>query len=163
MKIRLVGAELFHAGGRTDRQTDMTKLILAFGEFCERIWELLIPTLEFTWAFWVTHARTHARQHTVFPKCALEKNVSTEVMSRKLNVFSSFDVDLCNYMPNGYECDYVGICPNYELWTCALLSTTQLFIHSFHWHVQNATIPCSQELLPFLSVIYSLLPPFSTN
>ena len=29
------------------------------------------------------------------------------------------------------------------------------FIHSFHWHVQNATIPCpSQELLPFLSVTY---------
>ena len=29
------------------------------------------------------------------------------------------------------------------------------FIHSFHWHVQNATIPCrSQVLLPFLSVMY---------
>ena len=38
------------------------------------------------------------------------------------------------------------------------------FIHSFHWHVQNATIPChSQELLPFLSVTYFILPPFSTN
>ena len=35
---------------------------------------------------------------------------------------------------------------------------------SFHWHVQNVTIPCcSQELLPFLSVMYSSLPPFSTN
>jgi len=33
--------------------------------------------------------------------------------------------------------------------------------HSFHWHVQNATIPCrSQELLPFLSVMYFFLPPF---
>jgi len=32
------------------------------------------------------------------------------------------------------------------------------------WHVQNATIPChSQELLPFLSVMYFFLPPFSTN
>jgi hypothetical protein len=31
------------------------------------------------------------------------------------------------------------------------------FIHSLHWHVQNVTIPChSQELLPFLSVIYFL-------
>ena len=38
------------------------------------------------------------------------------------------------------------------------------FIHPFHWHVQNATIPCrSQELLPFLSVIHHSLPPFSTN
>jgi hypothetical protein len=28
------------------------------------------------------------------------------------------------------------------------------FIHSFHWRVQNATIPCrSQELLPFRSVM----------
>jgi len=36
--------------------------------------------------------------------------------------------------------------------------------HSFRWHVQNATIPCSsQELLPFLSVMYFFLPPFSTN
>ena len=35
------------------------------------------------------------------------------------------------------------------------------FIHSFHWHVQNATIPCcSQELLPFLSVMYFFLPHF---
>ena len=37
-------------------------------------------------------------------------------------------------------------------------------LHSFHWHVQNATIPCcSQELFPFLSVMYFFLPPFSAN
>ena len=36
--------------------------------------------------------------------------------------------------------------------------------HSFHWYTQNAMIPGrSQELLPFLSVIYTFLPPFSTN
>jgi len=35
---------------------------------------------------------------------------------------------------------------------------------TFHWHVQNATIPChSQELLPFIPVMYFFLPPFSTN
>jgi hypothetical protein len=29
-----------------------------------------------------------------------------------------------------------------------------LFIRSFHWHVQNSTIPCrSQELLPFLCYV----------
>jgi hypothetical protein len=34
-------------------------------------------------------------------------------------------------------------------------STTDSFILSFQWHVQNVTIPChSQELLTFLSVIY---------
>jgi hypothetical protein len=33
MKIRPVGAEFYHAGGRTDRQTDMTKLIVAFCNF----------------------------------------------------------------------------------------------------------------------------------
>jgi hypothetical protein len=32
IKIRPVGAE-FHAGGRTDRQTDITKLIVAFRDF----------------------------------------------------------------------------------------------------------------------------------
>ena len=43
-------------------------------------------------------------------------------------------------------------------------ATPQENIHSFHWHVQNATIPCcSQELLPFLPVMYFFLPPFSTN
>ena len=37
-------------------------------------------------------------------------------------------------------------------------------VRSFHWHVQNVMIPCrSQELLPFLSVMYFFLPPFSTN
>jgi len=30
MKIRPVGAEFFHADGRTDRLTDMTKLLVAF-------------------------------------------------------------------------------------------------------------------------------------
>ena len=35
MKIRSVTAELFYAD-RTDRQTDMAKLIVAFSQFCER-------------------------------------------------------------------------------------------------------------------------------
>jgi hypothetical protein len=33
MKIRPVGAESFHAGGWTDGQTYMTKLIVAFRKF----------------------------------------------------------------------------------------------------------------------------------
>ena len=38
------------------------------------------------------------------------------------------------------------------------------FIHSFHWHVQNSTIPCRfQELLPFVCVMYFFLPPFPSN
>jgi hypothetical protein len=32
-KVRLEGAELLHADGRTDGQTDMTKLIVAFRNF----------------------------------------------------------------------------------------------------------------------------------
>ena len=41
-----------------------------------------------------------------------------------------------------------------------LLCTSKNVIHSFRWGVQNATIPChSQELLPFLSVMYFFLPP----
>ena len=42
-------------------------------------------------------------------------------------------------------------------------TTYDIFI-PFLWHVQNAAIPCrSQELLPFLPVMYFFLPPFSTN
>jgi len=38
MKIRLVGAELFHADGRTDGQTtDTTKLIVAFRNFANAL------------------------------------------------------------------------------------------------------------------------------
>jgi len=33
MKIRPVGAELFHVDGRSDRQTDITKLTVAFRNF----------------------------------------------------------------------------------------------------------------------------------
>jgi len=33
MKIRPVGVELFHADGQTNRQTDITKLIVAFLNF----------------------------------------------------------------------------------------------------------------------------------
>jgi len=33
IKTRPVGAELFHADGRMDRQTDMTKLIVCFRSF----------------------------------------------------------------------------------------------------------------------------------
>jgi hypothetical protein len=35
MKIRQVGAELFHAHGQTDGQIDMTKLIVAFRNFAK--------------------------------------------------------------------------------------------------------------------------------
>jgi hypothetical protein len=39
-----------------------------------------------------------------------------------------------------------------------------IHIHSFHCHVQNATIPCrSEQLLAFFSVTYFFLPPLSTN
>ena len=35
MKIRPVGAELFYAEGQTDRQTDMTRLIVGFRSFAD--------------------------------------------------------------------------------------------------------------------------------
>jgi hypothetical protein len=35
MKICLAGAELLHADGRMDRQTDLTKLIMAFRNFAK--------------------------------------------------------------------------------------------------------------------------------
>jgi hypothetical protein len=36
MKIGQVGAELFHTDGQLDGRTDMTKLIVAFPQSCER-------------------------------------------------------------------------------------------------------------------------------
>jgi hypothetical protein len=33
MKIRLVGAELYHVDGHVDKQADMTKLIITFRNF----------------------------------------------------------------------------------------------------------------------------------
>ena len=61
-----------------------------------------------------------------------------------------------------------SVCVFCEMWvacsTIAEDSSLRDVSHSFHWHVQNATIPCrSQQLLPFLSVMYFFLPPFSTN
>jgi len=35
MKIRPLGAELFHTDGWTDRRTDITKLIVAFRNFAK--------------------------------------------------------------------------------------------------------------------------------
>ena len=61
----------------------------------------------------------------------------------------------------GYFIHSIGICR--MQWFLAVLRSffhssllCTIILHSFHWHVQNATIPCrSQELLPFLSVTYS--------
>ena len=63
----------------------------------------------------------------------------------------------------------VNCCTNHIFHICIILYCIILYyiyyiIHSFHWHVQNATTPChSQELLPFFSVMYFFLPPFPTN
>jgi hypothetical protein len=35
MKVRPVGSELFHADGRTDTRTNMTKLIVVFRDFAK--------------------------------------------------------------------------------------------------------------------------------
>jgi hypothetical protein len=42
IKIRPVGGELLHAGGRTDGWTDMMKLIVAFGNFANALKNRLI-------------------------------------------------------------------------------------------------------------------------
>ena len=47
MKIRPVGAELVKADRRTDGQTDsMTKLIVAFSQFCDRAQECATSAVE---------------------------------------------------------------------------------------------------------------------
>jgi len=60
MKIRPVGAELFHADGQTDRQADMTTLTVAFRNFAcapkscpkERVmWSIFISAEHFGCGF----------------------------------------------------------------------------------------------------------------
>ena len=71
------------------------------------------------------------------------------------------EVLLCNIIKTGKKiCFPISIYHN----DGTEMSQIHSFIHSFHWHAQNSMIPChSQELLPFLSVMYFFLPPFSTN
>ena len=68
-----------------------------------------------------------------------------------------------------YKCAFVDLSSTlttfFNAWTWTIyMYSAPLPFHSLFWHVQNVTIPCrSQELLPFLSVMYFFLPPFSTN
>ena len=68
-------------------------------------------------------------------------------------------------------CDRLSLGESFSLFLqdcCVFISkhsaVQEDFFHSFPWHLQNAMIPCrSREPLPFLSVTYFFLPPFSTN
>jgi len=48
MKIRPAGAELFHSDGETDGRMNMTKLIVAVSQFCERNWKYFFIFLSLT-------------------------------------------------------------------------------------------------------------------
>jgi hypothetical protein len=54
MKIPPLGAELFHADGQTDGQTDMTKLIMAFRKFAKTPKNSLM-TVEFSGKFYIAN------------------------------------------------------------------------------------------------------------
>ena len=47
MKIRLMGAELFHAGRRINRQTDITKLMVAFRNFANQHENMILKNILF--------------------------------------------------------------------------------------------------------------------
>jgi len=51
MKIRPVGAQLFHAGGQMDRRTDMTKLVVVSAILRKRLKELKFTTYNYCGAF----------------------------------------------------------------------------------------------------------------
>jgi hypothetical protein len=55
MKIRPVEAELFHEDGRTDRQTDLTKLIVAFRNFVNSLKHCGAGNLTSNWTAQSTH------------------------------------------------------------------------------------------------------------
>jgi hypothetical protein len=62
MKIRPVVAELFHAEGRTDKQWDMTKLIVAFRSFANASKNLQRTNLI---ALWTVDRGTHGQERMV--------------------------------------------------------------------------------------------------
>jgi len=86
-------------------------------------------------------------------------NGYNEISTKILKAYAQFIIS-----PSTYICSHslsTGIFPS-----CLKYSIVNLLfkIHSFHRYVQNGMIPCHcQELLPFLSVMYFFLPPFSTN
>jgi hypothetical protein len=59
-------------------------------------------------------------------------------MHGRSKYFTSFP-----HSPSSLLCNWKNAVGQINYGNCSI-------IHSFHWHVQNATIPCrSQELLPF--------------
>ena len=82
---------------------------------------------------------------------------------------SSFTIFYYNQQTHDYiiELDvFLTVHHSIDLLQVTNLTHTSLFysFHSFHWHVQNAVIPCrSQELLPFFPIVYFFLPLFSSN
>jgi len=98
----------------------------------------------------------------VFPNMCYDTLILSSIISFFLWERYVWWTSSCNYHHLAVLSSLLHItpCPQY----CVLQTPTALvirdqhlihsFIHSFHWHMQNAMIPCrSQELLPFLSVM----------
>jgi len=62
----------------------------------------------------------------------------------------------CTNMPNIKRCVCVHKKTNYK--HLMGIPMYHHYIHSFHWHVQNAMIPRHSQLPPFLTVIYPFPP-----
>ena len=74
MKIRPLEAELFHAGGQTDRQKDTTKLTVAFRNFGNRGRESTTPFILRRGSRWVSVVTLKPR--SLYPK----KNSGTHLL-----------------------------------------------------------------------------------
>jgi len=95
-------------------------------------------------------------------------DVGSEVLLEQVQLNFSFQNKFIILLPCGLLVDN----NTFNFCFCTLRSDAgccqyiyiHLFILSFHWNLQNVTISChSEELLPFLSVIYPFFPPFSSN
>jgi hypothetical protein len=98
MKICPVGAELLHADGRIDRQTDMTKLIVAFRNFAnapKNICDIFGPQASF---------RT-ARHREFVP--AFPPPLSSALVKTSPNILDS-NVEVYNYKVNHENYVFVG-------------------------------------------------------
>jgi hypothetical protein len=81
IKIRPVWVELFQAGGQIDRQTDITKLIIAFGNFVnapKNGYSSIFPVMQLNAP--LNHSTS---QHTVAKKIRIVKNTHFFLMDKK--------------------------------------------------------------------------------
>jgi hypothetical protein len=149
MKIRPVGAELFHVDGRTAGQTDMTKLIVAFGSFANA------PKNPH-----IFHLRGSLRYKVAQAICYVPCRNCTKSLSCLAHLVGCFQVD-CVRLPEGprlHLCDVIArLAACSERKWCRWYSDVEIALPVFAVCVPcNCTHICRVFLLFFAASSYRL-------